>query len=550
MAVRVFDGVDDVIVLDEGTLDTVFNGACSVVIGFKKDAETTDVTQFLLSFDAGTNSNQRAAVSIDGSGGIQYTIGGITRTFGLTITNGVWYLFVVTKANGTATPRANLYNYTSASWAGWANGDDTLDNDGTTLVEVRMGNGPGSFPLSGKMFGAAVYGYALSDVQGETLENAAQNWFDLGPMAMWRLNQASTATPVPDDTGNGANQTAITGTSVDTGDDPAGFNFNLTAAVVVGYSSTGFHPGAGPTNARFWQSPGAFPPSADQDIAPTGIASAEAFGTAVVTATADIAPTGIASAEAFGTAVVSPGAVDIAPTGIASAEAFGIAVVSASNTIAPTGIASAEAFGTAVISATATIAPSGIASAEAFGTAVISAGPVDVSPTGVASAEAFGTAVITTGTVDIAPTGIASAEAFGMPIVSLDDDQIVGPSGIASAEAFGTAVISAGTATIAPTGIASSEAFGTAVISSIAIIAPTGIGSGEAFGTPAISAGPVDIAPSGIVSAEAFGTPTVFDSSLGHLIVPTGIPSGERFGTATVWKRIVRACDCSMLVDD
>ena len=285
----------------------------------------------------------------------------------------------------------------------------------------------------------------------------------------------------------------------------------------------------------------------DQGITATGIASAEAFGTAVVSATNTISPTGIASAETFGTAVVSA-TNTINPTGIASAEAFGTATVSTTNTISPSGIASAEAFGTAVISTTNTIAPGGIASAEAFGTAIISAANT-IAPDGIASAEAFGTAVIST-TNTIAPGGIASAEAFGDAVVALQGTQIVAPSSIASAEAFGAATITPGAVDIAPTSIGSAEAFGAATISAGSSIAPAGIASAEAFGIPVLSAGPVDIAPVGIGSAEAFGTPTVTDSSQGQIISPTGIPSGERFGRAVVWNHIVRACDCSVLVDD
>tara|TARA_R100001198_G_scaffold87145_1_gene62144 strand:- start:936 stop:1433 length:498 start_codon:yes stop_codon:yes gene_type:complete len=94
----------------------------------------------------------------------------------------------------------------------------------------------------------------------------------------------------------------------------------------------------------------------------------------------EITPTGIASAEAFGTAAVTTGVVYITPTGIAGAEAFGTAVISSTVDIAPTGIASVEAFGTAVLSQTDTqdISPTGIASDEAFGTAVITGGATGV----------------------------------------------------------------------------------------------------------------------------------------------------------------------------
>jgi len=477
MAVRVFSS--SVIVLDEGTLDNIFNGAFTIAVLFKRSGSTTDGFQALLSFNGGVNTNQRASIGYSSASALQITLSGLSRTFGasFTIANDTWYLFVVRKASGTATPTANLYNYSTGAWVGWTNGSGTLDNDATALVEVRLGNAPGGFPLNGKMGGAVVYNSVLSDTNGETLETSAQNWFALSPTAMWRLNQASTATPVTDDTGNGADQTSITGTSVDAVDNPGPtpvFDFNLGGLT--------------------------------------------------------ISPTGIASGEALGTPTITPGAVTISPTGIASGEAFG------TPTITPGAV---------------TIAPTGIASGEAFGTPTITPGPVTVAPTGIASGEAFGTPTITPGAVTISPTGIASAEAFGTPVVADESAQVVGPTGIASGEAFGTPTLTPGPVTISPAGIASAEAFGTPVVAAGPVtVAPTGIASGEVFGTPVITTGQVTISPTGIASAEAFGTPTITDASQGQIIAPTGIPSGERFGHPVVWSHIVRACDCSVLVDD
>ena len=70
-----------------------------------------------------------------------------------------------------------------------------------------------------------------------------------------------------------------------------------------------------------------YTPPADKNITATGIASAEAFGTASVAVEADldITMTGIASAEAFGSMqVYQPPTQDLALVGIASLEAFGI----------------------------------------------------------------------------------------------------------------------------------------------------------------------------------------------------------------------------------
>lgn len=148
-------------------------------------------------------------------------------------------------------------------------------------------------------------------------------------------------------------------------------------------------------------------PPVSQDISPSGIASAEAFGTPMVGL--HVAPSGAASSEAFGTAVVTTGPVTITMTGIASAEALGMPVVG-SVTIRPTGIASSEAFGAPTL--TLWIAPTGIASAGAFGAATITVPAVSIAPLGIGSGATVGFPTLTTLTT-IAPSGIASAALFG-----------------------------------------------------------------------------------------------------------------------------------------
>lgn len=91
--------------------------------------------------------------------------------------------------------------------------------------------------------------------------------------------------------------------------------------------------------------------SGTQTVTASAIASAEAFGTAVLTPGAvTVSPSAISSAAAFGTAVLTPGAVTVSPSSIASAEAFGSTVVDdgsiPSQTVTASAIATAEAFGT------------------------------------------------------------------------------------------------------------------------------------------------------------------------------------------------------------
>jgi hypothetical protein len=84
-----------------------------------------------------------------------------------------------------------------------------------------------------------------------------------------------------------------------------------------------------------------------------------------------ITPTGIPSAQAFGTAHVVLKRQFVSPTGIVSAEQVVppfVQIVRPHVTVTPTGIASAQAFGTATLTGgTATVHPVGIASSETFG---------------------------------------------------------------------------------------------------------------------------------------------------------------------------------------
>lgn len=135
-----------------------------------------------------------------------------------------------------------------------------------------------------------------------------------------------------------------------------------------------------------------------QTIAPTSIASAEAWGTPQLTVGLAVSPAGIPSAEAWGSPAVAAGPVTVAPTSIASAEAWGAPQLQ--HVITMTGIASAEAFGSAAFSLT--VAPAGIPSGEAWGSTVFQY-LQEVFPTSIPSGELWGTPTITV-TVALATT--------------------------------------------------------------------------------------------------------------------------------------------------
>ena len=120
-------------------------------------------------------------------------------------------------------------------------------------------------------------------------------------------------------------------------------------------------------------------------IIPTGIATGEAFGTALVQNTLQVlSPTGIATEEAIGTAIVSTGGVLLSPVGIPTSEAFGSPSVEILlQTLQPTSISSLEAFGTAIVEKLLQIVEvAGIGTQETFGSALVLGGdsitiPVD-----------------------------------------------------------------------------------------------------------------------------------------------------------------------------
>jgi len=267
-------------------------------------------------------------------------------------------------------------------------------------------------------------------------------------------------------------------------------------------------------------------------ISPTGIATAEVFGTPTITQSGfTLSPTGISSAEIFGTISIQPGAVAVIPSGIVTAEVFGVmAALPGVVTILPFGIAPAEAVGTPAIALG--IIPIGIPGTEVFGSITIQPGIVTASPVSIAGAEVFGTPVITIAGITLYPAGITTAEVFGSALLATGP-VIVFPIGIASTSVFGTPMLQTGAVTVLPPGIASPESFGTpAIATGLVIFYPSGIATTEAIGTPAVQSGAASVSPSGITSAGAFGVAALTPGAV--IILPFSTVSTEIIGVPTL----------------
>lgn len=171
-----------------------------------------------------------------------------------------------------------------------------------------------------------------------------------------------------------------------------------------------------------------------QTVLPTGIASGQSFGTAVIThpPTQDIAPSGVVSAQALGSPTVIAQAAIVAPTGFTH-EAFGTAKVN-QNVVLAAGIASGEAIGShRVRRVTDIYLEAGIPSGEALG-ALTLVYFQELFPSGVLSGEAFGSTDVEDPHRRIFCTGIPSGAAVGIPGGSI---YRMRTRAIASGEAFG-----------------------------------------------------------------------------------------------------------------
>ena len=138
-----------------------------------------------------------------------------------------WCLLAVTKTAGTTAPRFHKYVYNSNSWtrdngSSVANTSKVGPTD-TVRIGTSISTGTPIRFLDGSIAAMAIFSSALSDAQMDVLPFALNSWASFGPSAMWVLDQASASVPVVDWTGGGANQSAVTGTSVATASSPIGY---------------------------------------------------------------------------------------------------------------------------------------------------------------------------------------------------------------------------------------------------------------------------------------------------------------------------------------
>ena len=207
-----FDGTDDAIDCDIGGTPTWGPGWCAAI--FKA-----------------TGSGDERIVSMNpatGAGGLYRSSAGDISTYvggactGPAVANDIWYLVVCTKASGSATPRFHVYNYNTTSWS-HADGSGGLFENAAPGAEVHIGHEGLASYWTGNIL---IVGFGNSNpndaaVEALDLETGLAAWEASDVVEAWRLDSMSAIQSFG--TSGTADENARVGTSLDTGDVPAGW---------------------------------------------------------------------------------------------------------------------------------------------------------------------------------------------------------------------------------------------------------------------------------------------------------------------------------------
>ncbi len=220
MTVRHFDGVDDVITFEP--LSPIFTGHGTLAVLWRA---SDGGNQGLISGE-GAGGFERWSMQPVGGDEVYVDYSGFAAVQPWSADE--WYLTAITHPSGTGVCRQHSVPYSTGSWTHTDRGSNTEEVTGShiaTHVGFSLNN---NFFLEGEIAVVGVWsGTELSDSECQNLELELVNWLTVPPTVLWAFNQEDTGDPVLDLSGNGFDQTAITGTSVLTGDDPPGFNFDL-----------------------------------------------------------------------------------------------------------------------------------------------------------------------------------------------------------------------------------------------------------------------------------------------------------------------------------
>jgi hypothetical protein len=190
------------------------------------------------------NSGGTVALGTERSAGNRLEVdsgsGATSRTSTTTITTtNKWWLLAVTKAAGTATPRAHLKNITDGSaWVHEAMSGTMGNPSSASGGTIRVGEWADSDDLDGNVAVIGAWAAALADSGAGSVEDLAANlktsdWTTHSTLPKY-VHELTSNTSIPDLMGNGATLNVVNGTTIDTGNDPPGWTFDGAGSSGVG----------------------------------------------------------------------------------------------------------------------------------------------------------------------------------------------------------------------------------------------------------------------------------------------------------------------------
>jgi hypothetical protein len=239
VAVREFDNVDDMLQCSVGAAGVTGPSSMLLVARMLGDGVWQGGMGLWTSGGTPTITLQRSVSVSTPPTSVRYVltqssdVGAITWNVAAS-----WCIVGYSKASGTAIPQMHLYSFSGATWTHTAANTSIANGPSAAGGTVRFG-AQGTDLGNQRIAAGAIYNVALSDVNVAAITAAGLKTSSLysaagtTPVGLWELNQASTATNVTDLTGGGANQSAITGTTVIVGDDPPGWTFDGVGSTVA-----------------------------------------------------------------------------------------------------------------------------------------------------------------------------------------------------------------------------------------------------------------------------------------------------------------------------
>lgn len=208
---RRFNGTSDSITLSLGGTNFAFGpGTIAAVI------RNSSISIQQAIFSAGVSNAARSELRINTSGQLvlQADANSVACTT-ITLPTNKWLLVAATKASGTQTPRMHLLDYLTRAWS-HADGSTTMINGTAPVTSAAIGvgaTGTNFYLADIAVIGA--WNSVLTDPQIESLaaDLTVSNWNAYATTrGMWILDP-NPAVTVVDRSGNGANQSAISGTT-------------------------------------------------------------------------------------------------------------------------------------------------------------------------------------------------------------------------------------------------------------------------------------------------------------------------------------------------